>query len=127
MGITNYWKENSGTVDPLTEWGAFKTTLRALVSITGVLRKNTQQHTVELRTTMTAAKRAYASDPSLTIREAWLQGRRKYELRLLDLTQKRMLHVTQKSFEHGNKAGSLLAYLTRPEYSPISIPRIMTT
>lgn len=38
-----------------------------------------------------------------------------------------MLHSKQKSFEHGNKAGRLLAYLTRPEYAPSSIPRIMTT
>lgn len=37
-----------------------------------------------------------------------------------------MLHATQKSFEHGNKTGHLLAYLTRPDRPPISIPRILT-
>lgn len=35
-----------------------------------------------------------------------------------------MLYTTPKTFEHGNKAGRLLAYLARPEYTPISIPWI---
>ena len=38
-----------------------------------------------------------------------------------------MLYVTQKTFEHGNKAGRLLAYITRAESTPISIPRILTS
>lgn len=37
-----------------------------------------------------------------------------------------MFYVTQKTFEHGNKAGHLLAYLTRPDHTPISIPWILT-
>lgn len=113
-------------MNPLTEWEAFKTTLRGtFMFITGILLKNTQQHTVELKTAMTSAETAYASNPTPTNRDTWLQCRRGYELCLLDLTQKRMLHTTQTSFEHGNKPG-LLAYLTRPEHSPVSILWIMT-
>lgn len=65
--IASYWKENSCSDDPLTEWEAFKTTLRGtFVSITGVLYKNNQQLTLELETTMTAAERVYTSNPSPT-------------------------------------------------------------
>ena len=126
-GITNYWRDNLGKVDSSPEWDAFKTTLRGtFMSITGVLRKNNRMLTEELETVMVGAESAYASNPASDTREAWLQSRREYELRLLDLTQKRMLHATQKSFEHGNKAGRLLADLTRPDHSPISIPLILT-
>lgn len=51
---------------------------------------------------------------------------REYELRLLDLTNKNILYVTQK-LEHGNKAGRLLAYLARPNYTTTSIPQIQTS
>ena len=126
-GITNYWRDNLGKVDPSTEWDTFKTTLRGtFMSITGVLCKNNRMLTEELETVMVHAESAYASNPASDTSKAWLQSRREYELRLLDLMQKRMLHATQKSFEHGNKAGLLLAYLIRPDNSPISIPRILT-
>lgn len=86
-------------MDPLTEWEAFKTKLRGtFISISGILHKNTQQHTVELEMAMTSAETAYAFDPTPASRDIWLQCRRGYELCLLDLTQKRMLHITQKSF-----------------------------
>lgn len=82
-GIVNYWTENTGTADPLTEWEAFKSTLRgAFMSVTGILRKNMQQHTVELEAELTSAENTYTSDPSSPNRDTWLQCRRKYELRL---------------------------------------------
>lgn len=84
-GIVNYWTENMGTVDPLNESEAFKTTLRGtFMSIIGILRKDTQQHTVELEASMLSAENAYAFDPSPDNRDTWLQCRRRYKLRLLD-------------------------------------------
>lgn len=128
MSISNYWKYNFDKVDPSTEWDAFKSTLRGdFMSITGIVRKNNQMRTEELENAMVCAESKYASNPASDTRETWLQSRGEYELRLLNLTQKCMLHVSQKSFEYGNKAGRLLAYLTRPDHSPISIPRIFTT
>lgn len=38
-----------------------------------------------------------------------------------------MLYTSQKILEHGNKPVRLLAYLTRPHHSSISIPRILTS
>lgn len=68
--IVNYWTENTGTVDSLTEWEAFKSTLwGTFMSITGLLRKNAQQHTVELEAEMTSSETTYTSDPSLTNRD----------------------------------------------------------
>lgn len=125
-GIGHYWNMNLGTTDPLTEWEAFKTTLRGtFMSITGALRKNTQKSTEELESTMLAAESAYVRNLDPNTRDTWLYRYREYELHLLDLTQKRMLHSAQKTFEHGKEAGRLLAYLTRSEYSPLSIPRIL--
>lgn len=97
------------------------------MAITGVIRKNNRQLTGELETAMVQAETVYASNPTPYRRVAWSQKRSEYELHLLDLTQKHMLHATQKSFEHSNKARRLLAYLTRPDRPPISIPRILTS
>lgn len=109
-GIVGYWKDNLGIVDASTEWEAFKTMLRGtFMSIKGVIRQNNRQRTEELETAMLTAESAYATNPNFDTRNEWLQSRREYELRLLDHTQKRMLHTTQKVFEHGNKAGRLLA------------------
>lgn len=88
-------------------------------------RYNAQQRTEELENAMTAAETAYAQNPCTATLTPWLHSHREYELHLLDLTKKRMLYVTQKTFEHGNKAGRLLTYLTRSDRTPISIPRIL--
>lgn len=127
-GIFGYCNANLGMADPLTEWEAFKTTLRGtFTAITGVLRKNIQKHTEDLETTMLTAESAYVASPDSDTRDIWLQCRRAYKLRLLDPIQKRIPHTAQKSFEHSNNAGRLLAYLTRPDRSPISIPCILTS
>lgn len=76
---------------------------------------------------MVAAEAAYAVNPDLATRTSWLHCRREYELHLLEHMFFSKVHVTQKSFEHGNKACRLLAYLTRPNRTPISSPRILTS
>lgn len=126
--IADYWHANQGITGPSTAWEASKAVLRGtFMFITGILCKNTQQHTEELQNTMMVTETAYVQNPSTAMLTPWLHSRREYELCLLDLTKKRMLYVTQKTFEHGNKAGRLLAYLTRSDRTPISIPRILTS
>lgn len=71
--------------------------------MTAALLKNAQQRTEELENPMLEAESAYVWSPDPNTLDAWLYSRREYELRLLDLTQK-LLHVTQKTFEHGNRA-----------------------
>lgn len=125
-GVTDYWSMNQGTNGLTTAWDASKAVLRGtFMSITGILRKNAQQCTEELESALLKAEVEYSQNSHALSR--WLHCCREYELCLLDLTKKRMLYVTQKIFEHGNKAGRLLAYLTRSDCSPVSVPRILVS
>lgn len=77
------------------------------MSITGALSNNTQQRTEEPENTMLAAESAHVRNPNPDTPDIWLYSRGEYELHLIDLTQKQMLHIAQKTFEHGKKAGRL--------------------
>lgn len=52
---------------------------------------NAQRCTEELEDAMVIAEAAYVENPDPAIQNSWLHKHRDYELRLLDLTKKRML------------------------------------
>lgn len=93
------------------------------MSTTGALRKNALQHTEELENAIQETESAYAAAPAPCTQDTWLHTHREYELQLLDFTKKTCSTLHKKCMSKVTKLG---VYLARPDYTPSSIPRILT-
>lgn len=94
------------------------------MSITVFLRGNVETHAKGVESDLLVAESVFINDSDNSSCRDWKAKRRHYEILLLDTVNKRNLYYFQKQFEFGNKVGKLLAYFTKPNYSPTVIPNL---
>uniref|UniRef100_A0A803JHH5 Reverse transcriptase domain-containing protein n=1 Tax=Xenopus tropicalis TaxID=8364 RepID=A0A803JHH5_XENTR len=122
---TAYWELNQGSAPREELWEASKVVARGtLISAIAKARKKTKEEVKEAEAAHGEAEKDHINTQSEESQQLLSQAQRNVELAHTKLTRKRLLYTNQRIFDQGEKAGKLLAYLSKSRDSQTLIPRI---
>lgn len=114
--LLDFWAVNVGSADPTVVWDAFKATTRGhYQTIIAKVRRERRADLVRAERDASSAEVHFVCtrDP---VHYSQLQLMTSEVVRLrTSLTQKKMLAQSQRIFEQGERAGRLLAWLSREQ------------
>ena len=113
---------------PLTTvWEALKAYLRGqIISYTAYERKKRKQRLSELSHSIAEVDRKYADSPSPELYREKLLLKTEFDNLSIKQTEQLFFKSKQKFYEHGEKAGKLLAHQIRQSAAASTIPEIQT-
>uniref|UniRef100_A0A803K2L7 Reverse transcriptase domain-containing protein n=1 Tax=Xenopus tropicalis TaxID=8364 RepID=A0A803K2L7_XENTR len=98
-----------------------------LISAISGARRATAQELEERQLKLRETEEIYISSPGTDTLHNFKAAQTALEETRTKMTQKKLLYATQKTFDKGEKNGKLLAYLSRAQTPPNTIPRINST
>lgn len=127
MAVPSYFEVNRDTADPLIVWDAYKAYMRGyLTTAINDIKRNTSRALERLEAEERAAELKYIADPSDELRVVWLRAQSAVKDSHVEAAQRQVFFWRQKVFEHGDKCGRMLAYLSRDMQTPPVITELMT-
>lgn len=125
--VPSYFEINNGTADPLIIWDAYKAYMRGyLTASINDIKRNTSRDLERMEAEERTAESNYISNPSDELRLTWLRAQSVVKEAHVEAAHRQVFFWRQNVFEHGDKCGRMLAYLSRDMQTPPVITEILS-
>ena len=115
----SYFETNTGSASAETVWESFKLHARmSLISRINKIKSDSAEVSDKAMLDLSLADRRYATDPTPEAAAALKLQTRVVNQLQFEQARRKLFFAKQKLFEHGEKAGKLLAYMVHSEDRP---------